>query len=103
MCSLIFSANRQETFFASSSTRRSPTQTAAAMSNIIWATATITAPARGAMCISLCFNPSHLEFVNPVALGRVRAKQDRGQDRERTRAMALLIHGEAALAGEGAI
>src|SRR5437762_3926054 len=53
--------------------------------------------------LSLCFNPSHLEFVNPVALGRVRAKQDRGQDRERTRAMALLIHGEAALAGEGVI
>ena len=53
--------------------------------------------------LSLCFNPSHLEFVNPVALGRVRAKQDRGQDRERTRAMALLIHGEAALAGEGII
>jgi 2-oxoglutarate dehydrogenase E1 component len=53
--------------------------------------------------LSLCFNPSHLEFVNPVALGRVRAKQDREQDRERTRAMALLIHGEAALAGEGII
>jgi 2-oxoglutarate dehydrogenase E1 component len=53
--------------------------------------------------LSLCFNPSHLEFVNPVALGRVRAKQDRGQDRERTRGMALLIHGEAALAGEGII
>src|SRR5258705_10690904 len=53
--------------------------------------------------LALCFNPSHLEFVNPVALGRVRAKQDRGQDRERTRGMALLIHGEAALAGEGII
>ncbi len=53
--------------------------------------------------LSLCFNPSHLEFVNPVALGRVRAKQDRRQDRERTRTMALLIHGDAALAGEGII
>ena len=53
--------------------------------------------------LSLCFNPSHLEFVNPVALGRVRAKQDRRQDRERTRTMALLIHGETALAGEGII
>ena len=30
--------------------------------------------------LSLCFNPSHLEFVNPVALGRVRAKQDRVGD-----------------------
>ncbi len=53
--------------------------------------------------LSLCFNPSHLEFVNPVALGRTRAKQDRHRDRERTRALALLIHGEAALAGEGII
>ena len=34
--------------------------------------------------LSLCFNPSHLEFVNPVALGRVRAKQDRVGDTERT-------------------
>ena len=31
--------------------------------------------------LSLCFNPSHLEFVNPVALGRMRAKQDRAGDR----------------------
>src|SRR5437867_3242272 len=51
--------------------------------------------------ISLCFNPSHLEFVNPVALGRVRAKQDRAGDARRVRGMALLIHGEAAFAGEG--
>ena len=36
--------------------------------------------------LSLCFNPSHLEFVNPVALGRVRAKQDRvGDTRARAR------------------
>lgn len=51
--------------------------------------------------LSLCFNPSHLEFVNPVALGRARAKQDRDNDTERTRTMALLIHGDAAFAGEG--
>jgi 2-oxoglutarate dehydrogenase E1 component len=51
--------------------------------------------------LSLCFNPSHLEFVNPVAVGRVRAKQDRSGDAERERGMALLIHGEAAFAGEG--
>ena len=43
--------------------------------------------------LSLCFNPSHLEFVNPVAMGRVRAKQDRVGDLERRQAMALLIHG----------
>ena len=53
--------------------------------------------------LSLCFNPSHLEFVNPVALGRMRAKQDRTGDVERTRGMVILIHGDAAFAGEGVI
>jgi len=53
--------------------------------------------------LSLCFNPSHLEFVNPVALGRVRAKQDRANDLERRRGMTLLIHGDAAFAGEGVV
>jgi 2-oxoglutarate dehydrogenase E1 component len=53
--------------------------------------------------LSLCFNPSHLEFVNPVALGRVRAKQDRGGDVHRKQILALLIHGDAALAGEGIV
>jgi 2-oxoglutarate dehydrogenase E1 component len=53
--------------------------------------------------VSLCFNPSHLEFVNPVAMGRVRAKQDRAEDQERRRGMLLLIHGDAAFAGEGII
>jgi 2-oxoglutarate dehydrogenase E1 component len=51
--------------------------------------------------LSLCFNPSHIEFVNPVALGRMRAKQDRTRDCERLRGMALLIHGDAGFAGEG--
>jgi 2-oxoglutarate dehydrogenase E1 component len=51
--------------------------------------------------LSLCFNPSHLEFVNPVALGRMRAKQDRAEDLDRRRGMTLLIHGDAAFAGEG--
>ena len=53
--------------------------------------------------ISLCFNPSHLEFVNPVALGRLRAKQDRIQDFDRRLALAILIHGDAAFAGEGVV
>ncbi len=53
--------------------------------------------------LSLCFNPSHLEFVGPVALGRTRAKQDRFGDRERRRCMTLLIHGDAAFAGEGVV
>jgi 2-oxoglutarate dehydrogenase E1 component len=51
--------------------------------------------------LSLCFNPSHLEFVNPVAVGRVRAKQDRAGDADRRRGMALLIHGDAAFAAGG--
>jgi 2-oxoglutarate dehydrogenase E1 component len=55
------------------------------------------------MHLSLCFNPSHLEFVNPVALGRTRAKQDRFGDAERRRGMALIIHGDAAFAGEGIV
>lgn len=53
--------------------------------------------------ISLCFNPSHLEFVNPVALGKLRAKQDRMDDTKRERALAILIHGDAAFAGEGVV
>lgn len=56
-----------------------------------------------AVHLSLCFNPSHLEFVNAVAAGRVRAKQDRGGDSDRARAMALLIHGDAAFSGEGVV
>jgi 2-oxoglutarate dehydrogenase E1 component len=51
--------------------------------------------------LSLCFNPSHLEYVNAVALGRTRAKQDRVGDNKRVRGMALLIHGDAAFAGQG--
>ncbi len=50
---------------------------------------------------SLCFNPSHLEFVNPVVLGRVRAKQDRFKDSDHRHCMGILIHGDAAFAGQG--
>ncbi len=53
--------------------------------------------------LSLCFNPSHLEIVNPVVLGRTRAKQDRVGDKARQLGMALLIHGDAAFAGEGVV
>ncbi|MCA9068150.1 MAG: 2-oxoglutarate dehydrogenase E1 component, partial [Planctomycetaceae bacterium] len=53
--------------------------------------------------ISLCFNPSHLEFVNSVAMGRMRAKQDRHGDLDRERGLVLLIHGDAAFAGEGVV
>lgn len=53
--------------------------------------------------LSLAFNPSHLEFVNPVVEGRVRAKQDRRGDRSRTRVVPLLIHGDAAFIGQGVV
>ena len=51
--------------------------------------------------ISLCFNPSHLEYVNTVVLGRLRAKQDYVGDHDRLKGLAILIHGDAAFAGEG--
>jgi len=50
--------------------------------------------------LSLTFNPSHLEWVNPVVEGRVRAKQDR---RKRKSTMPLLIHGDAAFIGQGVV
>jgi len=53
--------------------------------------------------VSLAFNPSHLEWVNTVVQGRVRAKQDRVADSARTRCLPLLIHGDAAFAGQGII
>ncbi len=53
--------------------------------------------------LTLCFNPSHLEFVNPVALGRMRAKQDHRGDYDRQRSCVILIHGDAAFAGEGVV
>ena len=57
----------------------------------------------GKVHLSLCFNPSHLEFINPIAMGRVRAKQDREGDGKRKQKLTLLIHGDAAFAGEGII
>ena len=53
--------------------------------------------------LSLCFNPSHLEFVNPVVLGRVRAHQDRSGDHAGRQTLGLLVHGDAAFAGEGVV
>ena len=58
--------------------------------------------------LSLAFNPSHLEAVNPVVGGRVRATQDQYQNQSqvflgRSQAMALLIHGDAAFAGQGSV
>lgn len=54
--------------------------------------------------ISLAFNPSHLEAVNPVVLGMVRAKQRRRQDTAlRKKVLPVLIHGDAAFAGQGVV
>jgi len=53
--------------------------------------------------LSLTANPSHLEAVNPVVLGKVRAKQDQRHDVEREQVMALLMHGDAAFAGQGLV
>jgi 2-oxoglutarate dehydrogenase E1 component len=53
--------------------------------------------------LSLTANPSHLEAVNPVVLGKVRAKQDQMGDAERKKVVGILLHGDAAFAGQGVV
>jgi 2-oxoglutarate dehydrogenase E1 component len=54
--------------------------------------------------LSLTANPSHLEAVNPVVLGKARAKQDQLNDRaNRTAVLPILLHGDAAFAGQGVV
>ncbi|MCV2871574.1 2-oxoglutarate dehydrogenase E1 component [Defluviimonas sp. WL0050] len=53
--------------------------------------------------LSLTANPSHLEAVNPVVLGKVRAKQAQVNDSDRTRVLPILLHGDAAFAGQGVV
>jgi 2-oxoglutarate dehydrogenase E1 component len=55
------------------------------------------------MHLSLTANPSHLEVVNPVVLGKVRAKQRQLGDRNRVQVVGLLMHGDAAFAGQGLV
>ncbi|HEX8112281.1 MAG TPA: 2-oxoglutarate dehydrogenase E1 component [Kofleriaceae bacterium] len=55
------------------------------------------------MHVSLAFNPSHLEAVDPVVVGRVRAKQIRHGDFEHRRVVGVLVHGDAAFAGQGLV
>jgi 2-oxoglutarate dehydrogenase E1 component len=57
----------------------------------------------GNVHIALAFNPSHLEIVNPVVEGSVRARQDRRGDDLGTQVMPVLIHGDAAFAGQGVV
>ncbi|MBM7068353.1 2-oxoglutarate dehydrogenase E1 component [Actibacterium sp. 188UL27-1] len=53
--------------------------------------------------LSLTANPSHLEAVNPVVLGKARAKQDQLNDADRTSVLPILLHGDAAFAGQGVV
>ncbi|MGB2068054.1 MAG: 2-oxoglutarate dehydrogenase E1 component [Candidatus Puniceispirillaceae bacterium] len=53
--------------------------------------------------LSLAPNPSHLEIVDPVVVGRVRAKQQQRNDTERTEVLGILLHGDAAFAGQGVV
>ncbi len=57
----------------------------------------------GPVHLSLAFNPSHLEFINPVAMGSVRARQERQNGQKQDYAMAVMLHGDAAFAGEGIV
>jgi 2-oxoglutarate dehydrogenase E1 component len=57
----------------------------------------------GPVHLSLAFNPSHLEIVNPVVEGSVRARQERRGDREGDKVLPILVHGDAAFAGQGVV
>ncbi|MGB3288438.1 MAG: 2-oxoglutarate dehydrogenase E1 component [Burkholderiaceae bacterium] len=57
----------------------------------------------GPIHLSLAFNPSHLEIVNPVVEGSVRARQDRRGDEEGSQILPVLVHGDAAFAGQGVV
>ena len=57
----------------------------------------------GNVHIVLAFNPSHLEIVNPVVEGSVRARQQRREDLEREDVLPILVHGDAAFAGQGVV
>jgi 2-oxoglutarate dehydrogenase E1 component len=57
----------------------------------------------GAVHLTLAFNPSHLEIVNPVVEGSVRARQHRRNDPSGDQVLPVLIHGDAAIAGQGVV
>ncbi|HNQ03716.1 MAG TPA: 2-oxoglutarate dehydrogenase E1 component [Thiobacillaceae bacterium] len=57
----------------------------------------------GAIRVVLAFNPSHLEIVNPVVEGWVRAQQQRREDLDGSQVLPVLIHGDAAFAGQGVV
>jgi 2-oxoglutarate dehydrogenase E1 component len=57
----------------------------------------------GELHVALAFNPSHLEIVNPVVEGSVRARQHRRKDFDGSRVIPILLHGDAAFAGQGVV
>ena len=57
----------------------------------------------GPVHLSLAFNPSHLEIVNPVVEGSVKARMDRRGDRTGAQVLPVLVHGDAAFAGQGVV
>ena len=59
--------------------------------------------AGGPVHLSLAFNPSHLEIVNPVVEGSVKARMERRGDKEGNQVLPVLVHGDAAFAGQGVV
>ena len=57
----------------------------------------------GVLHVALAFNPSHLEIVNPVVEGSVRARQHRRKDLDGSKVIPILLHGDAAFAGQGVV
>ena len=57
----------------------------------------------GPVHLSLAFNPSHLEIVNPVVEGSVRARMDRRDDPQGKQVLPIIVHGDAAFAGQGVV
>jgi len=64
--------------------------------------ANVTTPG-GPMHVTVAFNPSHLEIVNPVVEGSVRARQHRRKDHEGDQVLPVLIHGDASYSGQGVV
>ncbi|MBA4344563.1 MAG: 2-oxoglutarate dehydrogenase E1 component [Methylibium sp.] len=62
----------------------------------------VTSPG-GPVHLSLAFNPSHLEIVNPVVEGSVKARMDRRGDKDGAQVLPVLVHGDAAFAGQGVV
>lgn len=61
------------------------------------------ATANGVVHLTMGFNPSHLEIIDPVIEGSVRARQERRQDKDGAQVLPILIHGDAAFAGQGIV